>query len=654
MDSLLFRLNGVGYEIGVERREDNHIYFSIPFKLKDIIVPEIKDSFEDAEWMGFKTAEKLWRVPETQLNCFRLQFYFGLGKPYEWYDRVVNRLPAIPGRYDHQGLMTSVIYQFHQVLIGAEMGTGKTLATFDALRLLDEKDIWWVAPRSALYSLMLEQDKWKFPYPIKYLTYDGLRTTIDRWTPGDRPPRAVVFDESQRLKSDVAKRTKAAMHLADNMRIAYGRDAKVICLSGSPSPKSPVDLWSQARIACPGFLREGSSQAFKRRMSLTVEATNNITGTKYPKLVTWWDDEKKCGVCGQYENDQYHNMKHYIPNGPYHPYKKSVNEVEKLAGRLKGLMTVVLKRDVLKELPEKIYRVIECPPTQSTLRGASMITQMETRGSMALTRLREFSDGFQYEDVQTGTEECPLCKGSLVMMDSDYIGPQLDEFELPDPATHPHWFKQVLKPCGHCEGFGVIPKMTQTAKQIPTPKEKVLKDLLEQYEEEARVVVWGGFHGAIDRCLEIARKSEWHTICVDGRGRGWRTTLSNPDGTKLSPKEMLHRFQSGSREDRIAWIAHPGAGGTGVTLTASPVAIYYSNDFNFENRIQSEDRIHRLGMNTNKGATIIDLIHLPSDRYVLDNLLRKQKLQAISIGDLHTAMSIATPPNRGYGVHVIG
>lgn len=652
MDSLPFRLNNTVYDIGVERRADKYIYFQIPFRLKDIVVPEIKDSFEDAEWMGYKTGERCWRVPETQLNCFRLQFYFGLGKPYEWYLRGLNLLPKLPGRYNHQNLMTSITVQYHQVLLGAEMGTGKTLATFDALKHLDEREIFWIAPRSALYSLQVEQEKWNFPHDIKYMTHHGLVKAMDQWESGKKPPKVVIFDESQRLKSDTAKRTRAAIHLADNMRAYYGREAIVVCLSGSPAPKSPLDLWSQARICQPGYLREGSTQAFKRRMCLTVEATSPVSGTKYPKLVTWWDNEAKCAVCGQFENDQYHNMDYYIENGPYHTYRKSVNEVAKLPLRLKGLMTTILKHEVLKELPEKVYRTIHCPPTSSTLRAAAMITQMETRGSMALTRLRELSDGFQYEKEQVGVETCPVCHGEKTLADSVYVGPVLDEFELPDPAAHPEWFEPATVVCGRCDGFGEVPKLAQIAKHVATPKETVLKDLLEQYDEDQRVVIWAGFHGSLDRCLQIVNKAGWKSICVDSRG--WRTTLGSEHGTKISPKLMLELFQDRKCDERIAWIGHPGAGGTGVTLTASPVAIYYSNDFNFENRIQSEDRIHRPGMDVNKGATIIDLIHLPSDAYVLDNLMRKQVLQAQSVGDIRRALETIVIPTRSYGVHIAG
>src|SRR5438128_11677195 len=85
---------------------------------------------------------------------------------------------------------------------------------------------------------------------------------------------------------------------------------------------------------------------------------------------------------------------------------------------------------------------------------------------------------------------------------------------------------------------------------------------------------------------------------------------------------------------RVAYIGQTEAGGIGLDLTASPVGIYYSNDFNANSRIQSEDRGHRPGMDLNKGYTIIDILHLPTDKKVLDNIQMKRDLQAITLGDL--------------------
>ncbi len=53
-------------------------------------------------------------------------------------------------------------------------------------------------------------------------------------------------------------------------------------------------------------------------------------------------------------------------------------------------------------------------------------------------------------------------------------------------------------------------------------------------------------------------------------------------------------------------IGTPQAGGYGITLTQANTVIYYSNGYDLEKRLQSEDRAHRIGQK--KSVTYVDLI----------------------------------------------
>ena len=53
-------------------------------------------------------------------------------------------------------------------------------------------------------------------------------------------------------------------------------------------------------------------------------------------------------------------------------------------------------------------------------------------------------------------------------------------------------------------------------------------------------------------------------------------------------------------------MGQPKTGGYGITLTAANTVIYFSNSYDLEIRLQSEDRAHRIGQ-TNK-VTYIDLV----------------------------------------------
>jgi len=75
-------------------------------------------------------------------------------------------------------------------------------------------------------------------------------------------------------------------------------------------------------------------------------------------------------------------------------------------------------------------------------------------------------------------------------------------------------------------------------------------------------------------------------------------------GTKGAAREAaVDDFQAGRA--RI-FVGNPSAAGIGLTLTAATTAIYYSRSFSLEERLQSEDRCHRIGTRSN--VLYIDLV----------------------------------------------
>jgi len=88
-------------------------------------------------------------------------------------------------------------------------------------------------------------------------------------------------------------------------------------------------------------------------------------------------------------------------------------------------------------------------------------------------------------------------------------------------------------------------------------------------------------------------------------------------------------FQSGKA---TAFIGQPQSGGLGLTLTAAKTVIYYSNDFNYGTRTQSEDRAHRKG--TMSHVVYIDLVATDTiDEAIARNLQRKGRVAAQVLGD---------------------
>ena len=54
------------------------------------------------------------------------------------------------------------------------------------------------------------------------------------------------------------------------------------------------------------------------------------------------------------------------------------------------------------------------------------------------------------------------------------------------------------------------------------------------------------------------------------------------------------------------FVGHPKTGGYGLTLVAANTVIYYSNNYDLEVRLQSEDRAHRIGQKNN--VTYVDIV----------------------------------------------
>ena len=79
-------------------------------------------------------------------------------------------------------------------------------------------------------------------------------------------------------------------------------------------------------------------------------------------------------------------------------------------------------------------------------------------------------------------------------------------------------------------------------------------------------------------------------------------------------------------------VGNPTTGGFGLTLTACNTVIYYSNSYNLEVRMQSEDRAHRMGQ---KGTVVyIDIVARGTlDEAIMKSLTSKGKLAAKTLGE---------------------
>ena len=593
------------------RTDDKYIYMG-NFGFNDEIRLAIKD-MQGAKWMGgdwIPEAEriKFWRVDNIYRNLVNLAYMKG-ENPFARYDQplkpFVDSLEFVRPLRQHQkeGVGAGLLYRC--VMLAFEMGLGKSLTSFEIMERSGFQDWWYVGTTSSIPSVQLDAFVWQCKVKPRYMTYDELKSILKNWKAGDPPPHGIVFDESSRGKSWAAQRTQAMYYVANEMRKSYKDDCYIIEMTGTPAPKNPVDLWSQIEILCPGIIKEGNVDKFKYRLAI-FERTELKEGVTFPKLVCWRDgDPTKCNICGKFKAHPLHEPGNNI-NEKAHAFVPLRDEIGRLYRCLKGVMLPKFKKDCL-DLPPKIYQKIYVKPTIDVLRAAKLITATSKSVISGLIRCRELSDGFQYSESCTKIK-CPNC------VDGEVI------------------FNGAKEVCFACGGTCQINEYGRETHNVNAPKLKALVDFIEDID--SRIVVYAAFTASIDLIESTVTKLGWKVIRVDGRG--WHTNLLAIDGKPLTDRvDMLKVFQDKANTDKIMFLAHPGSGGMGVTLTAAEVLLYYSNDYNAESRIQSEDRIHRMGMGDS--ATIVDLIHLPTDELVLENLQKKRRLQSLTLGEIQAA-----------------
>lgn len=610
----------------------------ISFGYNKTLLNEIKQ-FDGAKWHGYETPpRKCWSIANTPRNLFQLEYLKG-NNPYIAYDAPLR--DYIPSRklFKHQIEMVKHALTRKCCIFACEMGTGKTLAAIEVMERagVEDHEAWYVGPRSGVMAVGREIVKWESAVHPRMFTYEGLTSMMETWQDGNPAPKIVIFDECSKLKTPTSKRSQHALHLANAVRNEHGENGYVILMSGTPAPKSPLDWWHQCEVACPGFLVEGNINKMRKRLSITEERESAYGGI-YPHHIAWLDDESKCAVCGEFETSENHSPVKIL-SGQGHYYQKSKNEVAYLYERLKGLVLVQFKKDCL-DLPDKTYRLEYVKPTVDTLRVAKLITQTATRSIEALTLLRELSDGFMYEDQAGDMAKCERC-GGTGKITIKVPKRQINELEV--LVVNADDFEVQTLTCDNCGGSGEIRTYKRGWTEAGTPKDELFKQLLDDHDDIGRFIVWGGFTATLDRLTKMAMQEGWDVLQVDGRGyKGFSHTGATLDSTVLlDAMDGSHPKREKLMElyPKVCFVGHPQAGGMGLTLTSAPTMLFYSNCFNGEARMQAEDRFHRAGMDTNRGATIIDVIHLSTDKLILDNLKKKKDLQLISMGELEQVMS---------------
>jgi SNF2 family DNA or RNA helicase len=149
-----------------------------------------------------------------------------------------------------------------------------------------------------------------------------------------------------------------------------------------------------------------------------------------------------------------------------------------------------------------------------------------------------------------------------------------------------------------------------------------LRELLEITEElQGKAIIWATYTHDIQQVANALRDRFGPEAVATYYG-------ATPQDER---QEIVERFQEKDGPLRF-FVGQPKTGGYGITLTAANTVIYYSNSYDLEIRLQSEDRAHRIGQS--RKVTYIDLVSPDTiDEKVLKALRSKIDLAGKVLGE---------------------
>jgi len=317
-------------------------------------------------------------------------------------------------------------------------------------------------------------------------------------------------------------------------------------------------------------IKNPSAKRTKSILALGKEATYRRILTGSPVTKSPLDLYTQCGFLNSYLlgydsfyafRNRYANMIDRNFGGRRVQLIGSYKRLDELADKLKGFSYRVLKDDCL-DLPDKVYIRREVDLTDEQSKAYS------TMKSAALA----------------------LLKGKM--------------------ATAPHVLTQMMRlhqiTCGHLRNDD------GTITEIKNNRLKELVNLLE--EVEGKVIIWANYVYDIENIVKVISDEFGEDSIVQYYG-------AIPAEQR---QENIKKFQDPDSKARF-FIGNPQTGGYGITLTCANTVVYYSNGYDLEKRLQSEDRAHRIGQT--KSVTYVDLIAPKT----IDEKIRKALRKKINI-----------------------
>lgn len=390
----------------------------------------------------------------------------------------------------------------------------------------------------------------------------------------------IVVDESTIIKNPKAKRTKT---------IVEGfRNRKYKCiLTGTPTPNSPFDLYSQFDFIKNNFFNIPYFY-FTHRYGIMLKGTNHKTGKDYETTIdetTYHKIKQMLKSYNKLNNKVFETLSIFFKTSikniilinsmeKFYPYK-NLNELNKTI----DYCTFKIKKSDCLNLPEKIYETLEVELSKE---------QKEIYIQLQKEMIAE------YENVELSI----LNKLTMFLRLQQITG---GNFPYPEVEIK----KKIIE--DKEDNFLIVNFKNKRIKN--NPKLKALKEDLECVSNDTSIIIWAVFIAELELIYEELKDN-------------YKCGLYIGKTSDFDREKIIDDFKH--KKIQIL-ILSPALGEKGLNLQISTLHYFYSNDYRADRRLQAEDRSHRIGQKNN--VVYKDIICLSSvDQKILSVLKLKESL----------------------------
>lgn len=410
---------------------------------------------------------------------------------------------------------------------------------------------------------------------IDALSHTKVFDTLNKFvTPGT----AFLIDEGTSIKNSRSKRAK------NTIKFAHAKCNVRGILTGTPTAKRPLDVWNMYRFLDPSIIGV-SETAFKAKYAVlssvkVKQRTGREISVDCVLTQELWARVKKrlkntphpldydtLGILSRTYKISPQDILHIDAHDEFIPYKN----IAALRKQVDFCTFAVSKKDCL-DLPDKQYKVItlEPPAEYKKLISAMCLNALAFNGDKYLTIPHKAA-------LETRVRQ--VCGGNF-----PYVANEAD----------------VSK--------DVKPEYASKPIEGPNPKLNALLQLLDEIGDQV-CLIFAVFTAEIN-AIYNALVDDYSVVALSGQ----------------TPQEerntIVEDFKAGKYQVAIC---NPAVAGRALNFQHAGVQIWYSRNWNIEDRIQAEDRSHRIGIT--KSPLYIDLVYaLKHEQRVLDGIKRGKDL----------------------------